>query len=110
MKWLQRLPGTRREPPGLEWKIFRKLPTLLLAGTLLPVLYAVYVRVYPDPGTASEIARQIELTDFFVVGTLLFHWALILTLAIYCVIVILMKGPAYVADRYDLPDKDSSRD
>ena len=107
MKLLQRLPGSRREPPGLEWKIFRMLPPILIAGTVLPLLYALFVRLAPGSGSAEEIARHIQLTDFLVFGTLLLHWALTLTGAIYCVIVILMKGPAYVADRYDLPDKDS---
>jgi hypothetical protein len=106
MNLLQRLPGSRREPPGLEWKVFRNLPHVFLAGTVLPGLYALYVRLVPDAGSAQEIARQIQLTDFLVFGTIILHWAFVLTVTIYCVIVILMKGPAYVADRYDLPDRD----
>ena len=109
MKMLQRLPGSRREPPGLERKVFRNLPHVLLAGTVLPGVYALFVRLFPDAGTAEEIARQIQLTDFLVFGTVILHWASVLTVAIYCVIVILMKGPAYVADRYDLPDRDHPR-
>jgi hypothetical protein len=35
------------------------------------------------------------------------HWTLVLTLAIGCAIVMLMKGPAYVADPYELNDSDS---
>jgi hypothetical protein len=31
------------------------------------------------------------------------------TVAIYCFIVFVMKGPAYVADRYELPDEDAPR-
>lgn len=110
MKLLQRLPGSRREPPGLERKVFRALPSVLVGGTIVPLLCALFVRLFPAPGSPEEIARQIQLTDFLVFGTLLLHWALVLTVAIYCVIVILMKGPAYVADRYDLPDQDAPRD
>jgi hypothetical protein len=33
-------------------------------------------------------------------------WTLVLTLAIGCAIVMLMKGPAYVADAYDMNDSD----
>jgi len=32
------------------------------------------------------------------------HWTLVLTLAIGCVIVMLMKGPAYVADAYPMEE------
>jgi hypothetical protein len=32
------------------------------------------------------------------------HWTLVLTLAIGCVIVMLMKGPAYVADAYPIEE------
>ncbi len=110
MNLLRRLPGSQPQPPGMERKVFRMLPSALMAGTVLPGLYAVIVRAFPDPGTAEEIARQIQLTDFLVLGTILFHWALVLTVAIFCVIVILMKGPTYVADPYELPDADQPRD
>lgn len=33
-------------------------------------------------------------------------WTLVLTLAIGCAIVMLMKGPAYVADAYEMNDSD----
>jgi hypothetical protein len=36
------------------------------------------------------------------VGLLILHLTLVLTLAIGCVIVMVMKGPAYVADPYFL--------
>jgi hypothetical protein len=32
------------------------------------------------------------------------HWSLMLTLAIACFIVRVMKGPVYVADAYPLPN------
>lgn len=34
------------------------------------------------------------------------EWALVLTAAIGCAIVILMKGPIYTADSYPTPDAD----
>ena len=40
-------------------------------------------------------------------GLLFVHWTLVLTLAIGCVIVMLMKGPAYVADGYALVQRDA---
>ena len=38
------------------------------------------------------------------VGVVVLHWTLVLTLAIGCAIVILMKGPAYVADAYEMEE------
>ena len=40
------------------------------------------------------------------VGLVVLHWTLVLTLSIGCVIVMLMKGPAYVADAYPLDESD----
>jgi hypothetical protein len=33
-------------------------------------------------------------------------WTAVLTIAIGCFVVVVMKGPAYVADRYPLQDAD----
>jgi hypothetical protein len=40
------------------------------------------------------------------IGVVLLHWALLLTVAIGCVIVMLMKGPAFVADGYAVQHTD----
>ena len=32
MRWLNKLPGYRGEPPGLEWRLLRRLPVLLLGA------------------------------------------------------------------------------
>ncbi len=50
----------------------------------------------------------LELT-YLVVGLALFHLLSVLTLAILCLIIVLMKGHGYVADAYPLPDRDRPR-
>lgn len=104
MKLLKRLPGSRREPPGLEWAVLRKLPMVLLAGTVIPALCALASRILTTGDSALEIAKQVQLIDYLAIGVVIFLWTVVLTVAIFCVIVLLMKGPAYVADAYDLPD------
>ena len=37
MDWLQKLPSTCRSPAGWEWAIWRKLPVVLLVGTVVPI-------------------------------------------------------------------------
>jgi hypothetical protein len=40
--------------------------------------------------------------DYMMLGVVVLHWALVLTLTLGCFIVRVMKGPAYVADAYPL--------
>ena len=44
------------------------------------------------------------LWDYAMFGVVTLHWTLVLTVALGCFIVRVMKGPAYVADTYPLPD------
>jgi hypothetical protein len=40
------------------------------------------------------------------VGAVILHWTLMSVLAIGCLIVIVMKGPGYVADRFPIAGSD----
>ncbi len=106
MNWLKKLPGFQRSPPGFEWVLLRLMPTVLVAGTLLPVLAAFLARHYVTGSTEAEWARNIQLVDFAMIGLVILIWTLVLTLTIGCVIVWLMKGPAYVADGFDVSHSD----
>lgn len=83
------------------------MPTVWLAGTLLPALMALAARFLMTAGNAAELARHIQLFDYIMIGLLVFVWTLVLTVTIGCVIVWLMKGPAYVADGYDVSHSDA---
>lgn len=107
MSWLRKLPDSRRYPAGLEWRLLRRMPYILVVGTLLPVLVATIARLWPMSGSAQEAAAIVKMIDIYAIGTVTLHWTLVLLVTIACVIVWLMKGPAYVADAYPLPDKDT---
>jgi hypothetical protein len=109
MDYLRTLPGGRREPPGLERRLLRRLPTIALAGTLVPLFFAVASHLFPSAGADADLARHLQFVDHLAIAVVVTHWAGVLTAAIGCVVVILMKGPAYVADRYDLTDSDRPR-
>ena len=95
----------RRVPPGLEWQILRRLPQITLAGSLIPVALAVLVRVLPpEPGV--DIAKHIKTVDIFAIATAITFFTTVLTITIGCVVVYIMKGPAYVADAYPLQHSD----
>jgi len=95
----------RREPPGLEWQILRKLPRVTLVGLMLPVALAVLVRILPpEPGV--NLAKHIKSVDIFAIASAITFFTAVFTVAIGCIIVYIMKGPAYVADAYPLQHSD----
>jgi hypothetical protein len=100
-----KLPGFVRSAPGWEQRIWRRLPAILLWGTLLPLLLAGVKRALAPAAPASAaFDSALLLWDYRMFAVVVLHWTLVLTLAIGCFIVRVMKGPAYVADAYALPD------
>jgi hypothetical protein len=97
MSWLNKLPNSIRSASGLEWALWRKLPLILLVGTALPLAAAVALHWQADAQSAADM-RWLQTMDYVVAGVVIFHWSAVLTIAIGCVVVMLMKGPGYVAD------------
>jgi hypothetical protein len=106
VNWLQKLPGFTRSAPGLEWALWKKLPWIALAGTALPLgLVGLAWLAAPQALTPAD-ERQLTQWLYMAIGVVVLHWTLVLTAAIGCVIVMLMKGPAYVADGLEVPHTD----
>lgn len=102
MNPFNRLPASQRAPPGLEWKMLKKLPAALLAGTLACGSFALLLQ-----SGWIDLAEKDALTaQYATIGLMLFHWMSILMLGLGCVIVVVMKGHAYVMDAYPLPDRE----
>jgi hypothetical protein len=105
MNWLTRLHG-RKTPPGLEVRILKLLPRITLFGTLAILALPVIVRFWPkQPGV--DAAKHIKSVDIFAIATEITLITGVFTVAIGCVVVHIMKGPAYVAD--SLPVSHSDR-
>ena len=104
MSWLKKDPNSIRSPAGLEWRIWKKLPLIWLVGTVLPLLLAgatwFFSPEQPDGARDPAIMRF----EFVLIGLVILHWTVLFTVAIGAFIVMVMKGPAYVADAYPLPD------
>lgn len=96
----------RKTPPGLELTILRRLPWMFAAVTLIPVILSVTARVLPSADPAVEFAKRVSTVDIFVIATVVTLWTALITIGIGCVVVYLMKGPAYVADAYWLDVRD----
>ncbi len=106
MNWLRKLPGFQTTPHGFEWVLLRLMPKVWLVGTLLPGFMALVARFFITAGNAAERARHVQMFDFAMVGLVIFIWTLVLTLTIGCVVVWIMKGPAYVADGLEVSHSD----
>ena len=104
MNYFNKLSGFQRSPAGLEWKIWKKLHIILAVGTTLPLLASAVAYVLDGLDPATQNARAVEQFFYVMLGVVILHWTLVLTLAIGCVIVMLMKGPAYVADAYPMEE------
>ena len=109
MNWFNKLPHTQRAASGLEWTLWKKLPLITGAGTFLPLAMLALVYLLHGESPEPSTARWLLMMAYIVVGVILFHWSMVLTLAIGCLIVMAMKGPGYVADGYLLPHSDQPR-
>lgn len=105
-RW-KRLPGSHTEPAGMERQVLRRLPLIALAGTAACVAASLLVRLVWWGDSSVETARALQMVDIWVIAAVLLHWVVVATVAIYCFIVFVMKGPAYVADAYELPDENA---
>jgi hypothetical protein len=106
MNLFNELAGFERSAPGLEHRVWRRLPALLLWGTLLPLGLALLNHALAPQASGSGAADSaLLLWDYTMFGAVLLHWTLLLTLALGCFIVRVMKGPAYVADACPLPSE-----
>lgn len=106
MNPFNRLPGHVASPPGLEHRIWRRLPAILFWGTALPLAVVLLGRlstVPPDGMPAGSDPSRVW--DYVWMGWVSLHWTAVCTIGLACFIVRVMKGPAYVADAYPLPDE-----
>lgn len=107
MNAFNRLPGFAREPSGRERKVLRSLPRFFLFGTLALGLPSLLARFFPWSGSATDIATRITMIDIYVISLVTLHWNILITVAIAAFIIMVMKGPAYVADAYPLVETDN---
>jgi len=101
----------RVAPPGFELRLLRALPVAALASIVLPLLMAWGARIYTRHQLVDNAAKWIKSVDIFAWSVSLTLLTAVLTVTIGCIVVWVMKGPAYVADAYPVahanrPDQD----
>jgi hypothetical protein len=103
MDLFNKLPNSIRYPLGIEWPLLKKLPLVFIIGTLLISVPAISIYIQ-NPEISAEQYRTI----YICLGLLFTFWFFVGATAIGCVVVIIMKGPGYVADAYELPKEDKA--
>ena len=98
MNYFNKLPGFNKTPAGLEWVILKKLPAIFALCTMVIVMPMFYI-YFSNQTLNPDQLKQIYLC----LGLIFSVWFFVGTVAIGCIVVMLMKGPAYVSDPYDLP-------
>jgi len=98
MSYLNKLPGFIKAPSGLEWILFKKLPLIFSIGTAAPCIPMLILYFSNDP-----LQREQQQVIYQLLGVLFSTWFFVGAIAIGCIVVTIMKGPAYVADPYELP-------
>ncbi len=88
------------------WVVASITPPIRAAGTALPLAALAVVHAIWGDDASAATERLVRMADFATVALISLHWSLMLAVAIGCVIVMLMKGPAYVADAYEMPHSD----
>ncbi len=107
MNWLHKVEN-RRTPPGMEMRILRTLPAMTLLATLAVLALPVLVRVLPvEPGV--DPVKAIKTVDIFAIATEITLLVAAFTVAIGCIVVHIMKGPAYTADSLPVSHADRPR-
>ena len=99
-----KLPGFVRSVPGRERTLLRALPRLLWIGTLLLGAPSLLARLWLAGQPETTAGTLVMTTDIYVVSLVVLHWTVLFTAGIAAFIVMVMKGPAYVADAYPLDE------
>jgi hypothetical protein len=107
MNLFNRLPGFGRAPAGLERVLLRRLPLIALAGTAIPLLCLLAVRLAAAWASSDAAARLAMTLEIALASVSILYWTTVFTVALGCLIVVIAKGPAYVADAYPVPDADA---
>lgn len=104
--WFNRLPGFQRTPAGEERKVLRMLLPALIHGSLLLAMPSLLLRgaMWLWPERAGSL--PLMTVDIYAVGLIILYWTILLTVGIAAFIIMVMKGPAYVADPYPLNERD----
>lgn len=100
-----KLPGHERSVYGRERVVLRYIPRALWIGLVILLAPSVVLRL--TGVITSDDQGVVSMVDIYALGGVLLYCNLIFFVAMAAFIVMVMKGPAYVADAYQLDDADA---
>lgn len=107
MNAFNKLPGFVRTPPGKERTVLRNLPGIFFLGTLLLGLPSLLSRLFFADEAVTATTNLITTIDIYAIALIALHCTIVFTVAIAAFIIMVMKGPAYVADAYPLEESET---
>ncbi len=99
-----KLPGFQQTPAGAERATLRRLPRIAWIGTLLLTVPSLLARLSIWLEFSVEGPGMPGMVDIYVLSLIILHGTVLFTVGIYAFIVLVMKGPAYVADPYHMDE------
>jgi len=98
------LHSPRQGEQSFERQVLRLLPAFNLVGAIAPlVVYCAFVLAID---ASEHVADMLGIALYMAVGFMVATWFSTFAIAIVCFIVIMMKGPARIADPYPLQDSE----
>ena len=94
--------------PLLERPVKRRLLAALVLSVALPWLIGAWIKTGLQSGLHDDASRAAQLVDYIVAGSVVFLIAMVVTTAVGCVVVAVMKGPHYVGDPFPQDEHDGS--
>ena len=82
------------------------LPLVMAAGVFVPLFLSAVIRLFPLIIPKADISRLQIGIDILSISLFFTVLSGVITVAIGCITIMLMKGPAYIADAYELDDAD----
>lgn len=108
MRLFNKLPGYVRAAPGLERVVLLHMPWIFTVGAALFMAPSILLRldIWWDLHPLRRDAI-ISIVDIYATGGFILYCNLVIATTIGAFVVLVMKGPAYVADAYPLIDADT---
>ena len=104
MNSLNRPVEFKRAPAILEWALIRRFRLIAVAGTAAPMLCLLAVRLASAWANGDAAARLAITFGIALASVAILDWTIVFAAVLCCLIVVIARGPAYVADAYPLPD------
>lgn len=94
--------------PLLAPAVKRRLLAAVLASVTVPWLIGAWIKAGLQEGLHDDAHRTAQLVDYIVTGGVIFLLAMVVAVAVGCVVVAVMQGPRHLGDPFPDDRNDGS--